>query len=632
VGEVAVLRVTATPFDRRVAATYNVEAHSTEAAVFMPHDQLHPCCPTETVLRRRRTKRLGSLSAIVALGLMLRVWGADMGLPDIWHPDAHQYVAAAWLMSLDSLNPHEQLPRLTNTHLYIYLLLLLKGVISLWHAMLGSPHTLQDFVGSGGPVLAARTMGAVFGALSVAVIYRIGAVLLGRSVGMSAAALLATNFFTIRNAHFAMPDVTMIFALLVSMERSAVYLRSGSPRQLWLAAAMAGVTTAIKLTGGVAVLCPLTALLLRRSADGRRLAARRSGVVVAIFAAATLLLSPYTVLDSRPFTDIHDVVFADGAKRGTVQETDPVWLLHHRHYVVGLGWAAYQLSFLGAAVLIWRRPRVAAALLAAPAAYLLVHLNLRLCYARYTLPPVPFMLLAAAWAAHWLSGRFPARRRVLIAIVAIACLGPLARSMRFDWICTQDDTRVLARRWIQEHVPRDAVFMVEGLFPPVRTHPYCVYARGQTQTLIPFVRPAYFVSDMTVRQFLCTHEIYGSEYQRNYENIDTAFRKLAEFSPTDDDHPLLYHSSHVNAPMACLWRIVRPGPHLRVYEVAEPERKQMAEVTVLRRPLGRTDWQYIARVGNFPLGMLTRAWMGDGPVAGMVRDEFQRLVPDWCYR
>ena len=625
-------RTLAVSFDRRVLAIYNAESITTERAAPMKPDQPPHPPPIHTAVRRRKVVRLTFLTAMLTASLVLRVWAADMGLPDIWHPDAHQYVATAWLMSLDSLNPRDHLPLLTNTHLYVYMLFMLKGVVCLWQVVFGSPDGLQDLIDSGGLVLAARTMGAVFGALSVLVIYRIGAILLGRPVGMSAAALLATNFFTIRNAHFAMPDVAMIFFLLLSMERSAVYLRKAAPRQLWLSAVAAGVATAIKVTGAVAVLCPMTVLLLRFCTDGRTVAARRGAAMSGIFVASVVLLSPYVVLDLRTLSDLHREVLREGAKRGTVQETDPVWWLHHKHYAVGLGWVAYLLSFFGAATLLRRRPKTAAALLTAPSAYLIVHLNRSLCYARYTLPPVPFMLLTAAWGAHSFSRRFPARRKALIAVVAIACLGPLARSIRFDWICTQDDTRVLARQWIQAHVPRDAVFMVEGLFPPIPTHPYCVYARGQTQTMIPFVRPAYFVSDMSVRQFLCSHERYGAKYQRNYENIDTVYPAVAEFRPTEDEGPLPYHSSHVNAPATSLWRIVRPGPHLRVHRVAEPDPKQMAEVTVLRRPLTRTDWQYIAQVGNFPLGMLTRVWMGDGPVATMVSDELHRLLPDWPYR
>ena len=138
--------------------------------------------------------------------------------------------------------------------------------------------------------------------------------------------------------------------------------------------------------------------------------------------------------------------------------------------------------------------------------------------------------------------------------------------------------------------------------------------------------PDYFVSDMTVRQYLSTNEIYGADYQRMYEDIDRRYPVAAEFGPTDDGSPLPYHSSHVNAPAVCLWRVSRPGPRIRVYEVASPVPKPLPEVALLQRPLDRTDWQYIARVGNFPLGMLTTEWMGDGPTRAMVRSEMARLM------
>jgi len=551
-----------------------------------------------------------------------------MGMPDIWHPDAHQYVGAAWLMGPGELNPRDWLIVHTNSHLYYYMLMATKGVLALWFAVSPGAGDLKTFVDAGGLALAARAMGGVMGALSVIVAYRIAALMLGRPVGMAAAALLATNFFNVRNAHFAMPDVAMMFFLLCTVERSAVYWRTGRSRHLIAAAILAGVTTSTKITGGVAALCPLAALLLRRRTVDWVVAAKWTGAVVAVAVVSFFALSPYMALDPRCFREIAHEVLGEGAARGEVQGPAPAWLLHHRHYVVGMGWAAYALAAIGVALMIRRKPRVAGMLLVAPGVYLAVHLMRSLCYMRYTLPPVPFWLLAAAWAAWRIGRRFRARRLATLCIVALACTGPLARSVRFDWIVSQEDTRSLARRWIQERVPRHAVILTEGLFPAVPTHPYCIYAHGSTGIFSTFVRPEYFVSDMSVRQYLGFHKAYGQGSRALYDSIESTNKVVAEFKPYRGDAPLPYHATQVNAPAIGLWRTTRPGPHIKIYLIDANRPKSAASIVMLNRPFDRRDWHYIAAISNFPMAMLTRAWDGTWDTVKIVREETARLKCD----
>ena len=559
------------------------------------------------------------------LGLVLRLWGVSKGLPNIWHPDAHQYVGTAWLMSLDSLNPRDRLPVLTNSHLYVYLLFGLKGLICLCYGMFSTPEAQQRFIDGGGLVLAARAMGGVLGAMSVLVAYRIGALCFGRPVGIASAALLSTNFFTVRNAHFAMPDVTMIFFLLFAMERSAVYVRTGRLRHLWIASCLAGITTATKVTGGVAILCPLTALFLRRR--GRTWGQMAALVLAAAGCAGVTFccLSPYMLVDLRGLLDIWREVSLEGGARGHVQEPVPVWLLHHRHYVIGMGWTAYVLSIVGAVVLLITRPKVAAWLLVAPGVYLAVHLNRSLCYARYTLPPVPFLLVAAAWGASWLCRRLSSKRAAFGCVVALACAGPLARSMRLGWLCTQEDTRTQARRWVQEHVPRHGVVLVEGNFPPIPTHPYCVYARDRAPHIAGRVDLDYFVSDMTVRKFLRFNRTYGHYWGEVYDQVEASFPVVKELRPYRGDRSPPYHSTQVNAPAIRLWQTTRPGPHIRIYKIRDPIPRPLPEKLMLKPPLTDKDWDYIARDSNFPMGMLTRDWTTVGNAEISVQMEMARL-------
>ena len=267
-----------------------------------------------------------------------------------------------------------------------------------------------------------------------------------------------------------------------------------------------------------------------------------------------------------------------------------------------------------------RRTRLAVALLAAPGAYLFVHLNREMLCPRYVLPPVPFMLIAAAWGAHWLSHRLRARRLVLTCLVALACADPLARSMRYDWLCTQEDTRVQVQRWIGENVPRSAIIMFEGLWPPITTHPYSVYARGLGQIFSRSVVPSYFVSITAVRRFRAFHERLGEHYRRNYARLDATFPVVAKLKPWRGDEPLPYTET-----IGSIWRRSRPGPHVRVYKLREPLLRPADVPVMLAPPLSRADWRRLACWGPFPLGMLTAPVPPGADPVEVTKEELTRL-------
>ncbi len=581
-------------------------------------ESMHPTGIGNCKTKRRRVQIGVGVLFIIALGL--RCSGARWGLPMIWHPDTHQYVATAWVMSGEDLNPRDVIGVLTNFPFYVHLVMGLKCITRFWYSTFGTAEGLQAFADGGGLVLATRLMSAVFRALSVLAAYRIGAVGFGRTVGLVSAALLSLNYFSVRNAHSAMPDVAMIFFLLMAMERSATYLRSGARVHLWLAAVAGGVATATKITGGVALLCPLVAVLLRQGVREWRSSLRLCLGAVLVFGATILVLCPLLVSDGRYLGDIYEEVFNQASHRDNPQEPLPVWLLHHKYYAWGLGWAAYALSAMGVAAMFWRRPKWATALLAAPGVYLAIHLGKEMCFPRYTLPPVPFMLIAGAWGACWLARRCRARRRVLAGLVVLACADPFARAVRFDWLCHQEDTRYQAKRWVEAHVPRYACVLLEGLMPPIPTHPYCVYARGQSQRFLVFVRPNYFVSSMQVRRFLAFNERYRDAVLRGYAMLDRSFQVVAEFKPFEGNRALPYSETIMS-----LWRRQRPGPHIKVYKISTPTPRPIDMPVLLQPPLGRADWLYLARIGCFPIGMLTQDLASVADAVAVARAELARL-------
>ncbi|MEM7122363.1 MAG: hypothetical protein AAF563_13855 [Pseudomonadota bacterium] len=79
-------------------------------------------------------------------------------------------------------------------------------------------------------------------------------------------------------------------------------------------------------------------------------------------------------------------------------------------------------------------------------------------------PLLPLLALGAgggaARLARWL-GRRRALSRLVVGLAAIALLYPLATAGWMAWLMAQDDTRLQARAWLQEHLPPDLPLVVD---------------------------------------------------------------------------------------------------------------------------------------------------------------------------
>jgi hypothetical protein len=135
----------------------------------------------------------------------------------------------------------------------------------------------------------------------------------------------------------------------------------------------------------------------------------------------------------------------------------------------GLGWVPLAAAALGAAALFTRDRMRFLFLVPWPVAFV-VFMGLQERYfGRWLLPALPALALLAGYAVVWLAdriGRDARRRAVLVACATAALVAQgLVYSVHADRVLARDDTRNLARAWMDRNLPPRAKVVVEPIVP-----------------------------------------------------------------------------------------------------------------------------------------------------------------------
>jgi 4-amino-4-deoxy-L-arabinose transferase-like glycosyltransferase len=371
------------------------------------------------VARPRPSNWGGSRAALVAIlagAAAIRLVGIRYGLPygSLLDPDEQNVVPRAWGMAHGgSLNPHFfDWPTLTTY---------LVAPSQWWNAA-------PSYV-------AGRLVIVALAVVGVAAAWWLGSRAYGVAAGAIAAAVTAVDATHVAFSHAAVTDIPLVTFTTVAL----ALLVAG---RFELAGIAIGLATAAKYPG-VLLVVPLAVVCWGRL--------RSLAVSLLLAAAAFFAASPFVILDGRS---------AWGDLRRIQGEHRRGWLGFEHDQWAGFAFAHRLWDGMGPvlliaaagliAALVSRRSRADLVLGSFVVAYYLSLLPLHSHFSRYVLPLVPAL------------GALAGRLRAVAPVALLLLVVPLTWSIRNDAALTRTDTRIAAARWIDAHVPKDAVIAAES--------------------------------------------------------------------------------------------------------------------------------------------------------------------------
>lgn len=320
-------------------------------------------------------------------------------------------------------------------------------------------------------LIVARWFLVSIGTLTVAATYVLGKRLYNATVGLLAAFFLAFTFLHVSESHYARGHIFSVFWVTLAIYFCARILRRAQRRDYVLAGGCIGLATAAQYSAVLALIVLLVTHGLRVPTWRARVFHRSLLLGLDSAGIAFFLVTPYALLNFPFFAGEIKWFLTQVVSHTWVDpEGQPVWLFYlTEHLRNGMGLGLEIVALLGVIYALYRHRAEDGVLLAFPLPLFLT-LAKGENFARYALPLLPFLAIAAARLLFDMVAWARARRVVLASVAMLLMVPSFQNIVRYDFWLTQPDTRAQAAMWMRANIPRDARIVIEGagvLGPPV---------------------------------------------------------------------------------------------------------------------------------------------------------------------
>lgn len=346
---------------------------------------------------RRQVTKLDYLliTLVTGFAFLVRLLRSKAGLPYMHYWDEPDIAFRAFDMVVSGdFNPHF----FNYGSLLIYLNYLVDLAASLFQGSVnnlvyGIAAGFDWYISNSEFLLWDRGLTAIFGALTVGLVYILTLKIGSRLAAVISAASLAILDFHILHSSRVTTDVPVAFFIFLAALLTYLYLENGNEYHILASLFVAGLAASTKYNGGLIVIVPLAVVLIGRKP---KKPFQRWRLALLLPALGFFIASPFILFDFRTFLAdfTYEIThYADIGHGGHAVEPGlPNILLQQKNFLNNLGWVGVSLLVLG--LVIWFRTDRAWLLLIFPIVYFLALTRLVVDFQRNYVAIYPFIAVA----------------------------------------------------------------------------------------------------------------------------------------------------------------------------------------------------------------------------------------------
>lgn len=406
---------------------------------------------------------IGCLSAILLLGLSLRITGLSWGLPGqgrfyhgiSGHPDEQSALYGVGQLNWSRRQFYPTDPNVTiKGTLQTYTLAVAIGLASPWLHLTSdsayyraNPKELDKIYRVG------RWVSVVQSLLAVLALFFLAKACFGPMVALATALLLAIAPVHVLNAHYISTDNAFVLYLILMALACHVILSGGGARAYWVAGLLCGLLTATKYNAATAGLILICSHFLNPNRSWKLLLQAFAAALIGLVLGCPILVLGWDDF-RRAMTHSMSINLHNGpdlfpGADGYVPRNGLRFYLWDAP-LFGLGWPLWAACLMGLGYGLKKAPRVIWSWmpwwLLFGASLFLSHWRL----VRWTMPLHPFLFVFAAWLWWETYQRF--RKSALLGGALLVAFTLSQTSLNLQAM-TRPDQRDLASDWIAANVP-----------------------------------------------------------------------------------------------------------------------------------------------------------------------------------
>lgn len=436
------------------------------------------------------------LLGIVAIGLGVLLWGVRRQLPYVPEVDERDFVFPALGMAISGdLNPH-WFGHPGSTVIYpLAALYHLWNVVQFHGPFLRPDPTLwpnfwtrpSDFF------LLGRFLGIGFAVMTIPLVYAVGRRAFNDNVGLVGAGLYSIYPIAVSYAQQVRTDSAATFFGMFSLYFCLKAQETRSIRSMLAAGLMVGLSIGTRyfmLALVPVLLLSQISVLWNRGSKEKSIESDwwRLGEGLLAIGAAFFLSTPFLFLDSRrALIDLSREAEVSHLGADGLDPASNLWWYLTQATPQSITWLQTLLMVVGFGIIL-RRHLPNQILILVFVIFFLVEISLpALHWTRWLIQLLPLFALSAAYAAEQFAANVCARlgwselarNRVLIVVSIAVAIAPAYQLILSDIQQSNPTTRILAREWILQNIPRESRIAQEWYAAPLAAGDFISYAQNR---------------------------------------------------------------------------------------------------------------------------------------------------------